>query len=82
MKISRIERQIQLNKLWHGYLQVCKSKQHAINAMRKVTGKKWSADFTDADIGNLCDDINRREDDVKGLNGLEYTNYNGEYADL
>lgn len=82
MKISRIERQIQLNKLWHGYLQVCKSKQHAINAMRKVTGKRYSVDFTEQDIANLCEDLSLREDEKNGLNDLVFTQYNGEYEDI
>ena len=81
MKISQIERQIQLNDLWRRYLAVCENKQHAINAMRKVTGKIRSADFTDRDIGNLCDDINEREDEANGVNEALFDYYHGDWGD-
>ena len=81
MRISEIERKIQLNQLWRGYLAVCKNRYHAINAMRKVTGKMWSADFTDTDIGNLCDDLAWREDEAKGLNEALFDYYHGDWGD-
>ena len=81
MKISEIERKMQLNQLWRRYLAVCKNRQHAINAMRKVTGKLHSADFTEADIGNLCDDISWREDIANGLYEAEFEFKHGDWGD-
>ena len=61
---SRSERQTQLNQLWARYLDVCDGqKNHAINAIMKITGKKNSAEFTDEDIQALSDDVIRREDE-------------------
>ena len=81
MKIYEIERKIQLNQLWKRYLAVCKSKQHAINVMRKVTGKMWSADFMENDIGNLYEDLRWREDIANGLYEAEFEFEHGDWGD-
>lgn len=81
MKISQIERQIKLNQLWRRYLKVCENKQHAINAMRKVTGKMHSADFTEQDIANLCEDLSWREDEASGVNQALFDYYHGDWGD-
>ena len=58
------ERKIQLTQLFNRYMAVCDGqKNHAINAMKKVTGKESSADFTQDDIKALFDDVIRREDE-------------------
>ena len=58
------EREIQLNQLYQRYLAVCGGvKAHVINAMKKITGKDKSADFTQEDIKALFDDVIRREDE-------------------
>ena len=40
-----------------------------------------SADFTDTDIGNLCDDLAWREDEAKGLNEALFDYYHGDWGD-
>ena len=58
------EREIQVKQIYQRYLAVCDgNKNHAVNAMKKVTGKDRSADFTQEDIRNLFDDVIRREDE-------------------
>lgn len=58
------ERKTQLLQLWQRYLAVCDNqKEHAENAMKKVTGKVNSSDFTSEDIQALFEDIVRREDE-------------------
>ena len=48
--------------LWSRYLTVCNNvKEHAINAMKKITGDKPSSQFTDDDIEALVKDVERRE---------------------
>lgn len=81
MRISEIERKIAINRLWHCYLRVCENEQHAINAMKKVTGKKRSADFTEEDIKKLCDDLCWREDEALGLNEVMFDYYHGDFGD-
>ena len=59
------ERKIQLNQLYQRYMAVCDNqKQHVFNAMKKITGKDNSADFTQEDIKNLFEDVIRREDEL------------------
>ena len=51
--------------LWNRYLEVCNNqKEHAINAMKKITGDKPSAEFTDDDIEALIQDVERREKEL------------------
>ena len=58
------ERKTQLNQLYHRYLDVCGGqKNHAFNAMKLVTGKASSAEYTDEDIEALFADVIRREDE-------------------
>ena len=58
------EREIQVKQIYQRYLAVCDgNKNHAVNAMKKVTGKDRSADFTQEDIRNLFDDVIKREDE-------------------
>ena len=58
------EREIQLQQLYQRYLAICGgNKDNAINAMKKITGKDKSADFTQEDIRNLFDDVIKREDE-------------------
>ena len=50
--------------LWSRYLTVCDNqKEHAINAMKKITGDKPSSQFTDDDIEALLKDVERREEE-------------------
>lgn len=61
---SSNERKIQLSQLYHRYLAVCgNQKDHVFNAMKKITGKDNSADYTHEDIKALFDDVIRREDE-------------------
>ena len=56
------ERTALLNDLWHGYLEVCGNQaNHAKNAMKKVTGKEASKDYTDEDFNALFEDLARRQ---------------------
>lgn len=58
------EREIQVKQIYQRYLAVCDgNKNHAVNAMKKITGKDRSADFTQEDIRALFDDVIRREDE-------------------
>ncbi len=71
------ERKIQLNQLYQRYLAVCNGqKNHAFNAMKKITGKDNSSDFTADDIKALFDDVIRREDEAMnaelGLTDVEF----------
>lgn len=61
-KYDKKERQEQIKHLWQRYLAVCDNqREHAQNAMKKVTGKVNSAKFTNDDIKALFEDILRRE---------------------
>lgn len=56
------ERKIQLKQLYHRYLAVCDNqKDHAFNAMKKITGKDKSEDYTPEDIKALFEDVIERE---------------------
>ena len=58
------ERTIQLRQLWQRYLDVCDGqKNHAKNAIVKITGKDKMSDFTREDIQALFADVIRREDE-------------------
>ena len=58
------ERKTQIRQLWNRYLAVCDNqREHAQNAMTKVTGKEKSEDYTNEDIKALFADIIRREDE-------------------
>ena len=57
------ERRNILRLLWGRYLAACKNEYHAKNAMKKVTGKDSSKDFTDDDLRTLMKDIERRENE-------------------
>ena len=58
------EHKILLRQLWERYLAVCDNqKDHAQNAMKKITNKDNSSDFTDEDLKALLDDVIRREDE-------------------
>ncbi len=62
---SQNERNIQLRQLWERYLAVCDNqKDHAMNAMKKITGKSSSKDYTHEDIQKLFEDVIRREDEL------------------
>ena len=53
-----------MKQIYQRYLAVCGgNKNHAVNAMKKITGKDRSADFTQEDIRALFDDVIRREDE-------------------
>lgn len=72
------ERKIQLNQLYNRYLAVCNGqKNHVFNAMKKITGKENSADFTADNIKDLFDDVIRREDEAMnaelGFTDVEFT---------
>ena len=57
------ERKTALNQLYHRYLEVCGGqKEHAFNAMKKVTGKDKTSEYTREDIKALFEDIIKRED--------------------
>ena len=61
--IEQIRRE-NLSQLWTRYLDVCDNqKNHAINAMKAVTGKEKSSDYDNEDIKKLFADIQRREDE-------------------
>ena len=56
------ERKIQLNQLYQRYMAVLdNNKNHVFNAMKKITGKDSSKDFTSEDIKALFDDVRERE---------------------
>ena len=63
------ERNTLLNDLWHGYLEVCGNQaNHAKNAMKKVTGKEASKDYTDEDFNALFEDLARRQAELAKAN--------------
>lgn len=63
-KDDSAERKTQLSQLWGRYLAVCDNQaEHAENAMKKITGKVNSSDFTSEDIRLLFEDIVHREDE-------------------
>ena len=65
--VDLIERKRQLRDLWQRYLNVCDNqKNHAINAMKAVTGKENSAMYTEEDMKALFDDIEKRENEKSG----------------
>lgn len=57
------ERRDMLRMLWGRYVTACKNEFHAKNAMKKITGKDKSQDFTDDDLRALLKDIERRENE-------------------
>ena len=62
------ERKRQLNELWQRYLNVCDNqKNHAINAMKAVTGKENSAMYTEDDINALFENIEQRESEFASV---------------
>ncbi len=63
MPLSPQERKNIIAQLWTRYKVVCDNIPHAQNAMRKVTGKISSKDFTDDDIYKLQEDIIKRENE-------------------
>lgn len=65
------ERNTQLRQLWSRYQEVCGNPIHAKNAMKKVTGKDASKDYTDDDINALFEDVIRREDELINAQVLE-----------
>lgn len=65
------ERNTQLRQLWSRYQEVCGNPIHARNAMKKVTGKDASKDYTDDDIHALFEDVIRREDELINAQVLE-----------
>ena len=65
------ERNTQLRQLWSRYQEVCGNPIHAKNAMKKVTGKDASKDYTDDDIHALFEDVIRREDELINAQVLE-----------
>ncbi len=66
LPFSPQERRNILNMLWGRYVTACKGNvHHAKNAMKKVTGKDKSQDFTDDDLRTLMRDIERRENEVE-----------------
>ena len=59
------ERKIALNQLYRRYMAVYgNDKEKVFNAMREITGKESSADFTHEDIQKLFDDVIKREDEA------------------
>lgn len=58
------ERRDMLRMLWGRYVTACKNEFHAKNAMKKITGKEKSQDFTDDDLRALLRDIERRENEI------------------
>lgn len=66
------ERKTQINQLWQRYFEVCgQQKEHAMNAILKITGKRNSAEFTDEDIQALFADVIRREDEKMNAENAE-----------
>ena len=65
------ERNTQLRQLWSRYQEVCGNPIHAKNAMKKITGKDASKDYTDDDIHALFEDVIRREDELINAQVLE-----------
>ena len=65
------ERNTQLRQLWTRYQEVCGNPIHARNAMKKVTGKDASKDYTDDDLHALFEDVIRREDELMNAQIIE-----------
>ena len=59
------ERRTQLKQLWDRYLEVCNGQRdHAMNAMAKITGKSSSSLYSQDDIQLLFADVVRREEEA------------------
>ena len=59
------ERKKQIQELWQRYLNVCENqKNHAINAMKSVTGKDNSSMYTEEDIAKLFENVEMRENKI------------------
>lgn len=54
-----------LNAIWHGYMEVCGNKPHAVNAIKQVVGDRKKEEWTDADLAALESDIERRRADAE-----------------
>ena len=70
-------------RIWNLYIAVCGNKPHAQNAMKKVTGKEHTADYTDEDITALFEDVTRRKKELAQAKeqenqAQEYENANDE----
>ena len=78
--IKHRERNNQLRQLWSRYQEVCGNSQHARNAMKKVTGKEASKDYTDDDIHALFEDVIRREDELMNAQVIEREKQEAENA--
>ena len=70
-----------LSELWNRYVKVCGNKEHAKNAMKKVTGKENSKDFTDEDLEKLTEDVIRREFDTETVDEFFDTGEKAEEAE-
>ena len=57
--------------LWKEYLEVCGQKNHAINAMKKITDGRGSSEWSFADIDNLRADLERRKSERQESPGNE-----------
>lgn len=58
------ERKTQIKQVYQRYLAVCDGQQnHVFNAMKKITGKEHSEDYTAEDIKALFEDVIKREDE-------------------
>ena len=63
---SQQERREMLKMLWGRYVTACKNNvHHAKNAIKKITGKEHSQDFTDDDLRALMRDVERRENEIE-----------------
>ena len=63
-KLKAENRKKTILRIWNLYIAVCGNKPHAQNAMKKVTGKEHTADYTDEDIAALFEDITRRKNEL------------------
>lgn len=70
-----------LSELWNRYVKVCGNPEHAKNAMKKVTGKENSKDFTDEDLEKLTEDVIRREFDAETVDEFFDTEEKAEEAE-
>ena len=64
VEAQNTERKTQISQVYQRYLAVFDGqKNHVFNAMKKITGKDHSADYTSEDIKALFEDIIKREDE-------------------
>lgn len=70
-----------LSELWGRYVKACGNPEHAKNAMKKVTGKENSKDFTDEDLEKLTEDVIRREFDAETVDEFFDTEGKAEEAE-